>query len=134
MSGTVQGYGITITFASGFLAKILDVDGPESSRGDIDTTHALSTNGWMTFQPSDLKNAGEIDVDIIYNPNTAVPIASPAETVTINYPIQPGGSTGATDSCSGYLKKFKPKSPVGDKMTARVTIKFSGQPTLTPGS
>jgi hypothetical protein len=88
----------------------------------------------MTFQPSDLKNPGEVTVDLLFNPNTSPPITSAAETVTITYPVQPGGSTSATWACSGYLKKFKPKAPINDKMTAVATIKWTGTPTITPGS
>jgi hypothetical protein len=134
MAGTVTGYGISITFSTGFFAKILNVDGPNMKRANIDTTYAVVTGGWMTFQPSDLKDPGEITVDIIFTPNTTPPLTSAAETITITYPIQPGGSTAATWSCSGYLADFKPKSPIGDKMTANCTLKWTGQPTFTPGS
>jgi hypothetical protein len=134
MAGTQSGFGISITFHSGFFAKILKVNGPKLKRASIDTSHAATVNGWMTAQPSDLKNPGEVSVDIQFNPNTAPPIDQPAESTTITFPIQPGGSTSGTWTGTGFMTDYEPDIPIDNKMTARTTLMSSGQWTFTPGS
>jgi hypothetical protein len=129
-----DGYSTTVTFSSGFCAEVLDVGWDGMSREAIDTTHMTTTNGWMTFLPSDLKDAGELSVSLQFAPNTAPPITGAAETVTVTFPLPAGGSTRATWACSGFMTGMGVAVPNGDKMTADATIKFSGEPTFTPGS
>ncbi len=129
-----DGYGTTITFSTGFCAQVTSVSWDGIERKEIDTTHMLSTSGYMTFIPSDLKNAGELSVDLLFVPATAPPITGAAESITVTWPLPTGGSVPASWVCSGFLKSFKATSPNGDKMTATATIKFSGVPTFNAGS
>lgn len=129
-----EGFGTTVTFSSGFCAQITSVDGPQFKRKDIDTSHMLTTNGWMTFQPSDLKNPGQLKVSLLFDPDRTPPIGSAAETVTVTFPIPAGKTTPATWACSGFLIDFNFTDPHDDKMTAEATIKWSGQPTYTVSS
>lgn len=119
------GFGTTITFSTGFFAEITNVDWDGFERANIDTSHMLTTEGWMTFTPSDLKDPGQMTVQLYYNPQTALPITSAAETVTLTYP------NGATDVCQGYLQAASRAIPHDEKMTCVAVIKFSGKPVHT---
>lgn len=122
----LQGFGTTITFATGFFAEITNVDWDGFERSNIDTSHMLTTEGWMTFEPSELKNPGQVTVQMYYDPGTALPITSAAETVTVTFP------DGSTEVCDGYLQAASRAVPHNEKMTCVAIIKFSGKPVLTP--
>ena len=119
------GYGITITFASGFLAEITDTTPPEMSREAIDTSHTATPNGAMTFIPSDLIDYGECQVELNFDESESPPITSDAEAVTITFP------SGTTWSFSGFLTNYSAAAPIDDRMTATATIKVSGAITIT---
>ena len=129
-----EGFGTTITFQTGFFAEIMSVGWDGLERGDIETSHMTTSSGWRTFQPSDLKNPGELTVEISFDPDEAPPITAAAETVTVTFPIPTGGNTAATWACSGYMKSMSNAVPFDGKMTATCVIKFSGVPTFTPGT
>lgn len=131
MAATDSGYGIAITFSSGFFAEILNVDWSGMSREAIDTSHATTTNGWMTFIPAGLQDPGELSVEINFDPDDTPPIDGAAETVTVTFPTPVGGMTGATWAASGFMTSFEPSAPIDDRMTATSSIKFSGAVTFT---
>ena len=129
-----EGFGTTITFQSGFFTGLLrsvDVDGIE--RTALETSHNTTTNGWRTFRPSDLKDAGELTVGILFEPDAdwKTALGAAAETVTITFPVPAGLTTGAKIAASGFLRSFTLTDPYDDMMTATAVIKFSGEPTLT---
>src|SRR5690606_34865774 len=101
-------------------------DGPDISRESINTSHAGTTNDYMTFIPADLADGGEVDVDLIFDEEAEPPIDSAPETVTITYP---GGTTWAF---SGFLTNYRPAAPYDDLMTATATLKVAGPITITP--
>lgn len=123
---TDTGFGITVTFANGFLAEIIDCTPPEESREAVDTSHSTTPQGRKTFIPSDLIDDGELQVTIAFHPDKAVPIDQPAEQTTINFP------SGTTWAFEGFMTNHAPAAPIDDRMTADVTIKASGPITITP--
>lgn len=122
------GYGITITFASGFAAEIIGTTPNAITREPIDTTHTATADGAMTFIPSDLIDYGELACDLNFDEGVTPPIESPPEPVTINFP------SGASWAFSGFLTNYAPDAPIDDRMTASVTIKASGKITITGGA
>jgi hypothetical protein len=121
----MQGYGITITFASGFLAEILDVKPPAHSRESVELTHAGTTKA-KEFEPEKLYDAGEMSVDIAFDPSVSPPIDADPETVTITYP------DGSTWAFEGFMTNYEPSVPIGaEQATASVTIKVSGEVTIS---
>lgn len=121
------GTGTTITFDSGFFAQILSVNHSGISRGSIDTTH-MGTTTARTFAATDLFDAGELEVEIHFNPDTRPPIDDAAETCTVTFP------STATLAGSAFMTGFQYGDPLEDKMTATATLKFSGDLTFTPAS
>lgn len=124
---TMVGTGTTVTFASGFCAEVLDVKGPDMKRKEIETSHMLTSKA-HTFVPGDLYDAGGLTVDIAFDPSDMPPIDHDPETVTITFP-----DTGsATWAFTGFMTGFSPSTPLEDRATAQVTIKASGEVTVTP--
>ena len=122
------GFGITITFASGFLAEIIGCTPPAPSREEIDISHSTVPDGAMLFLMSDLINYGELGVEINFKADAVPPIEEDFEPTTINFP------SGTTWAFSGALKEYAPEAPIDDRMTATATIKVSGKITITPAA
>lgn len=129
-----SGFGVTITFATSFFAQVTNVKWSGMSRKSIDTTHSGSSGGAATFIPSDIEDYGELQVELLFNPNDTPPIASAAETVTVTFPVPSGSTNGATWAATGFLTNFETDVPIDDRMTATATIKFSGIVTFTDAS
>lgn len=126
MTATV-GTGLSIAFSTGFLAEIISVSGSGISREPINTSH-MGTTVAHTFTPSTLFDAGELAVELAFDPATKPPITGAAETVTITMP----DAGAATWAASGFLTSFEYTGPLEERMTATATIKFSGDITVTP--
>jgi len=126
----MEGYGISIAFRSGFLAKIKTVAYSGLERKAHDTSHTQTTSGWMTFIPSQLKNPGEFQIDILHDPDLTPPITNDAETVTITYPLQTGETVAANWVFSGFMTSYEFTGPFDDLQTAKVSIKLTGAPTF----
>lgn len=117
--------GITIVFGtSSFSAQILDVTPPSQSRESIPTSHQGTTTA-HTYLPADLVENGELTFTIHFNPDTVPPIDAAAETVTITWPA------GATWAFSGFMTNYEPDAPFEGKMTGTVTVKVTGDITVT---
>lgn len=121
------GTGLTIAFASGFFAEIVDATPPGMSRESIDTTH-METVTARTFKPVDLYDPGELTAQIHFDPATTPPISSARETVTITF------RNGDTWAFEGFMTGYEPRTPLEDKAVADVRIKASGVITITASS
>lgn len=125
------GTGTSITFASGFFARILNIDFDEFQRAALETSHmgiaapSAGTFGNKTFIPGDLSDPGGIDVEIHLNPDTIPPIDSAAGAFTITF------ASGATWAGTGFMTGFKPTVPLEGVMTAKCKLKFTGAVTRT---
>lgn len=119
------GFGTTITFAGGFFAEIIDITPPGVSRESIDTTHTTTANGDMTFMPSDIRDNGELEVELNFDESAVPPVDQPAESVVINW------ASGASWAFTGFLTNYSPAAPIDDRMTATATVKVSGGITIT---
>jgi hypothetical protein len=132
MAAPTVGYGTTINFATtSFTARIEDINLANPTRNDIETTHmgsAFSTSPvglreqvWQEFIPG-IANAGEMSFDIQYDEAIRIPIDEPAEVITVTF------ASNATFVCTGYVNACPTVVPVQDKMTATITIKWTGVP------
>lgn len=140
MAATAQdiGWGSTLTYQSGLIGRITGVSVANfGAREPRETSYMASTNGWRTFLPTDLKDPGELTVEAWFDKNMAgmkTAAAAAAETVTLTMPIHAGGSSAATAACSGFATSFGWEVPQDDVMSESVTIKLTGEPTMTDGS
>ena len=131
------GFGGAITFASSFLAKVLDAAWDGFQRGTVETTHMTSTNGYATFIPEDVKDPGALNVTLQFDKNAATKtnLADTAlATITYTFPTPQGGSSGGSWACSGFLMSWSFTAAIRGLMTAKAGLKFSGEPTFTDGS
>ena len=126
-------FGITVEFlTSGFSAEIMDIDGPSPSRGSIDVTHqgvgtpSAGQFGNRLFIPEDLVDGGEVTLSCHFNPDTVPPVHGANETVQITWPKASGDTSAATWSFPGHVTNYPVSAPLGDKMTADVTVKVAG--------
>jgi hypothetical protein len=121
--------GLAITYQTGFFAEIIDFNWTGMSRESVDTSNFASTGG-RTFVPGTLYDGGEVQVEMIFDPETSplVPLAAAAETVTVTFSDPAPASTMAADM---FMTGFEIAGPLEDRMTATATLKVAG--TVTHG-
>jgi len=120
--------GITVDFATGFLAELIDVTPPGASRGSVQTSHQGTTDNAHTFTPTKLVDWGEFGAEIGFDPGADPPIDSDAEEITLTFP------SGETWVFDGFMTGYEPSAPLEDRMTATCTIKVSGLVAVTDAS
>jgi len=117
-------FGGSVSFDSGFLAEIISGTLPEQVRESIDTSHAGTTGGKMTFIPSDLIDGGELQVELNFDETASPPIDQAAESTVLTF------ASGTTWTFSGFMTNYGGELPIDDRMTASATIKVSGGITI----
>jgi len=119
------GNGATLTLSGGFTANFTTLAGAEIEIPDVNTSY-LGTTDYETYVPGDLKEPGEQDFELHYDPNNP-PTVGVAQTCTLTYPVPSGLSNGATKTGTGYIKKFKePDLKNNELMMATITWKWDG--------
>jgi hypothetical protein len=123
------GHGGTITFATSARAlNWLTIDPGERSRPPIDITHLASTT--PTYMVGDLEEPGEMTVTFQWDPagSTAwYATSTVTETVTITWPVAPGGTTAATYAGTGMVTRIKfPTLQTNQVQTGELTVKWAG--------
>ena len=114
------------------LAGITNLGGPELERETYDVTAHDSPDAWREFIGG-LKDGGEVSAEVNYNPDAHdVLVADFEDDTPRNYRITWPG-VGAVWAFAAILTGFNPEAPHDDKMTAEITLKVSGRPTITPG-
>jgi hypothetical protein len=120
------GHATTITFQTGFIAKILSIGWGGIERASVETT-TLDTTGGKTFMPGDTYDPGELTVEIQFDTDSAwvTALTAAPETVTITWP------DAETAAASGFMTGFEIGNVTKETvMTATITIKLTG--TITP--
>lgn len=114
-------FGTSISFSSGFLARITDMSLSGMERPAIDSTHYGSTAGGRTFIAGDMYDPGEMQVTMQFDTDASPPITGNAETVTITWPDL------ETWACSGFMTSFEVNpGDIDGIMEATATIKLTG--------
>lgn len=139
MSDAMIGYGSVFEIAASDdspwdwlnLGEVTDITPPSAAVDQVDVTHMASPGGRREFVPG-LIDPGECSFTMNYIPGSIGDVAllailamAPADrtrTCRITYP------NGYSDEFTGQLMTYKPTVPTGDKMTADVAFKVSGNP------
>jgi len=136
MSSAVNAFGTLLKRNGTTIAEVTDITPPELGRDDIEVTHHQSPAAWREFIKG-LKDAGEVSFTINYIPTNSTHnagtglLADLANNATIDTWTLVFPDTSATTwSFPGFVSKFSSKAPIDDKLSADVTLKVSGQPTL----
>jgi hypothetical protein len=133
------GHGGTITFGTSSRAfNWLTIDAGERSRPAVDITHLASTT--PTYMAGDLEEPGEITLTFQFDPaGTAgwYATSTATETVTITWPVAPGGTTAANYAGTGLVTRVKfPTLQTNQVQIGEISVKWSGgtPPAWTAGN
>ena len=117
------------------IAEVTNINPPDTEGEDVKVSHMESPGGFHEYIPG-MQEGGEVSFTINLIPahpthNSTTGLAADKRTrATKNWKIELAGNV-ATWAFSGYVKGFKVAIPVDDKVAADVTIKVTGEPTLT---
>ena len=119
--GIDVGTSATVTFANtAFAGAIRNIKHNNISRPAVDITH-LGTTTARTFMPVDLYDAGELVLEVLFDPGIVrPPITGTSENITVTFP------DANTMACYGFLTNWGYEIPLEDVIMAELTVKFSG--------
>lgn len=129
------GDGATPTENFTTIAEVRDISGPSLSLDTEDTTSHSSTGGWEDAVGTILRS-GEVTFDIGYQPSetthnaTTGLLADMRNRVRRNFQLVFPDASSTTWSFTALVTGFQPGAPVGGSLTASITLKPVGQPTL----
>lgn len=112
---------------------VADVTNIDVLNVKVDTTDVSSHDspeGWREFIAS-LKDAGDLSFDINYDPAVHGTLFA-AIGLTKNWQITLTDAGAAVVGFAAIITGFQAKAPHDDKLSASVTIKVTGKPTITP--
>ncbi len=114
------------------LAEVTSITPPGYTRDAIDATHMASPNDFREYIAG-MMDAGECEVEINYVPSAsdaviAAMIAGPGAASGGQFQITFPNSV--TWTFQAIVTSYQPGAPDDDKMTASVTFKITGKPTL----
>lgn len=115
------------------IAGVTEISGPNVDISTIDITNHNSPGGYAEFVTG-IKDGGEVTVDLNYLPETHKPLTDlldPAVGTTTLSPWRIMFPTGDKWDFSALVTGFEATAPFDDKLTASLTLKISGKPTLT---
>jgi len=144
MTDAIIGHGTEMkmedTPSSGTYTKIAEVqsiNGLSLSMDTVDVTNMDSTNQWREYIAG-LRDAGEVTFDVNWNMTAATHGISTgllrdfnaSSTTTRNWQIIWPDTGATTWSFSGITTGFSISDPFDGTVTASITIKLTGAPTL----
>ncbi|GGN46788.1 phage tail tube protein [Streptomyces fuscichromogenes] len=113
------------------IADATGISPPGMKRETIDVTSHGSADGWMEFIGG-LKDGGEVKVDVNYQPAYHDTLIDDFEddaprTYRIVFPDE----DTTTWEIKAIMTGFEPDAPYDDKLSASLTFKVTGKPTLS---
>lgn len=129
------GIGASLVFTGGISYsgfRIQSIGAINRSVDDLDDT-ALDSEGFYEMCPDDLERIGAIDVTL-YLDGTKDPPIGTVGTITLTLPTQPGQSTPARYTGTGYIKRREVSElSAGTRLMEAITVQFDGKtgPTYT---
>ena len=134
-----QGFSVTLHWdpaggtAYSTIGQIMDINGPEVSRDEIEVTTRDSTEYWMEFIKG-MKNGGNVTFGVVLDLSLAT--HGTASTGILS-DFQNEGTIPAfklnfpqSRQCTfdGFFTAFPPAAPMKDALTADLTVKVTGKP------
>lgn len=118
------------------IAQVSNISGPGLSLDTEDVTTHDSTGGWEEVVATILRS-GEVKLDLVYDPAAATHknasgglLYDLAQRASTTFSIVFPDAANTTWSFTAYVTGFEPSAPVDGALTASVTLKLTGQPTL----
>lgn len=113
------------------IADATGISGPGLSRETIDVTSHGSPDQWMEFAGG-LKDGGEVSVDVNYQPALHDTLVDDFDDdAPRNYQIVFPDEDETTWGIKAIMTGFEPDAPYDDKLSASLTFKVTGKPTLS---
>ena len=113
------------------IAEVNSISGPNKSRATIDVTSLDSVGGYREFIAS-FRDAGEVTLEMNWTRDGYDQINDDFESSSLwDYQIVFPDTGATTLEFSGLVTALGSAIPLDDKITMSVTIKISGQVTLT---
>lgn len=118
------------------IAQVRSISGPGFKLDTADVTAHDSTGGWEEHVPTILRS-GEVKLELVWDPDAATHESTSGGLVhamvnktLLAHRIQWPDSTPTEWKFQAYVIGFEPSAPHDGPLTASVTIKLTGQPTL----
>ena len=117
------------------IAELINLSPPSLSLDTVESTHTSSTNKYREFIAG-LLDAGEVSIEVNFLPanatqNEAAGILKDMKDRTKrNFKIVFPDSGATIWSFAAFVTAFNPSAPIDDRMTASITLKLTGDPTL----
>jgi len=127
--------GLKLAFGkSGFEADILSVSHSGIARALIETSHMGTPEpqdgeiGGKTFIVDPLEDPGQLQLQVHYDPSNPPKRTDPddPEEIEVTYRRPKGVVTAARLVGQGWLQEWSAEMNLGAKMTATLTVKFTG--------
>ena len=139
---SMSGFGTLIKIGDGAttevfttVAQVKSISGPGLSMDAIDATHHSSTAGWREYIGG-LLDGGEVSFDINYDPventhDAGTGLLKDMSDKTVrNFQVVFPDTATTTWTVAALVTGFEVGAPIDDILSAAVTLKLSGQPTL----
>jgi predicted secreted protein len=117
-------------------AGVTNISGPGLSLDTVDVTSHDSTGAWEEVVGTILRS-GEISLDLVYDPADATHkyaagglLYDLVSRTSIALTLEFSDAATTTWSFNALVTGFEPTAPVDGALTASVTMKLTGQPTL----
>lgn len=130
----MQGFGATLARHNGTsfqdIGGVMEMPSPSLSRDTQDATTFDSAGGYREFEASGLIDAGEASFVLVWDPADTEHddlLGDIDSSTSGQFKITWVDNSSFT--CSGFVTGFEVGTPLEDKVTANVTIKWTGQPT-----
>lgn len=117
------------------IAEVMDISGPSQTLATAETTSQTSANKARTFIGTVL-DGGEVTFDINYEPagathdQTTGLIKDQTDMTVRNFELVFPDAGTTTWSFAALVTNFEPTAPVDGALTASVTLKISGLPSI----
>lgn len=113
------------------IANVTNVSGPGLSRDTVDVSAHDSPDKHREFVGS-LVDPGEVSIDVNYDPAVHdLLIADLIDEEPRNFQLVFPTTPAATWAFAAVMTGFEPSAPFDDKLTASITYKVSGKPTIS---
>ena len=129
-------YGTLLKRAGTTIANVQSISGPGLTLDTEDVTTHDSTAAWEEVVATILRS-GEVSMDIIYDPNAATHkyaagglLSDLVLRTAVSYTLIFPSSGTVTWTFTAFVTGFEPSAPHDGALTASVTFKLTGAPTL----
>jgi hypothetical protein len=142
MSSAISSFGTLLKIGDGAtsesfttIAEVTDLGGPNLSLDTEEVTNHSSTDGWDEFIGTILR-AGEVPFEVSFIPTNATHsysaglIKDMVNRTKRNFQLIFPNISSTTWSFAALVTKFDPKEPVKGRLSASITLKITGKPTL----